>query len=182
MSYTQFQIMPEIIKNGGPISDNQLKAGGTADWYAGCLLRETTSGTVVSAPADLTSDADAIAATGALKYLALKDYDYSVEGSVFVPVQEILTTTVFRGQFCNDATPSGDTYAAQAVIGDQYGLAWDKDLHVWAVNVDETSTKLVEIVGIAPNTHWYKEHTTDQYGIVYFKFIASVLQTAPDAA
>lgn len=180
MARTEFQFPPRIVKNGGPITSDVYKAyyssGATSeDWYKGQPLSLRDDGTVT-----LATDSSGIGTGGAnVRFIALTDHDSSAEGeSVFVTVQEITQDTVFEGQL--NASSTGDTTPVQAMIGDRYDVVLDTSApYGWGPDVDDTTNPACEIVDVEPNWQWMRNSATEDYGLVRFKFLESIIETAP---
>lgn len=177
MARTEGQIKPRIVKNGGPITNLSYKSyysSGAAgeDWEAGDWLQLRDDGTVTK-----STDSSGIGTGGTnVRFIALSDHDSSAEGkSVFVPVQAITQDTVFRGQL--GASSTGSTIPVQAMIGNRYDVTAINSTLV--VDVDDTTNPCVEITDVEPNWNPFKSESSESYGMVEFKILPSVLETAP---
>lgn len=147
----------------------QANAGG-GDWSAGDFLRITSD----TGECEITDVADSDD-TGGIALYALKDYDASEDGDgIFVPVFRIAEDTVFCQQIAS-GTP------AQSDVGGIRTL----DLTSGKMAPTATASKgVVTVYDIALNKKWMysSEDICGEYGLIYFKINASIINAARTAA
>jgi len=162
MALTSANIMPRMVSGAGPIVANTWNGdGATTIYYPGMLLKKTSSGTVE--PAVEALGIHAIYA-GPLT---------SAATSAKVVIREITENTRFLCQL------DSATNAAQAHIGDQYGINIASG--VWSVDLTDTTAPDVEVTNIWDNSFDYDSSANESgnYGFIEVKVMKSNIDIAP---
>ena len=165
MALSAITFNPWVVELGSAtINDDQWVGDGSTDLAAGEFVRLNEAGQIV-AWTDAAVTAPAI---------NMKTYDASVEGAAYWPILILAEDTVLAGQLNSATAPQTSD------IGDDRDLVISAQTYplpdLWAVDAT-TSNSNVIITGIWKNDHPY--HTghdfAGAYGIVYFKFLSSVI-------
>lgn len=171
-----------IVKGGGPITNDVYKAGATATWRAGSLLK-LSGGSLV--PVKNTSGGAAgvttadTGASNARLFIALDDHPTA--SAEFVSVQEILPDTVLELQVCasssNNHTPAnvvkGQTYAAYQLQDTQTPIAQGSG--VIGLDRDVTTNGFLNVIDVESNWNPHKVQPSTAYAKVWAKVIRSIL-------
>ena len=173
MAKLAITVQARIVKNGGPITSEVWKGDGSNVWKKGKLLK-AANGTVApvlilgSSPATL--DTDDTGTANAKLFIALSDVDSAT--SEFVPVQEIKSDTILQVRL--GASSSTDPKAATALKGDVYAL-YQLATGIWAVDVDNTTKPVVQVVDIEQDFDPYAPGNGADYGRVWVKVLSAIL-------
>ena len=165
---TGYMLQLNIVKQRAGSRSHSGVIRGTDDdtFETGAILTLKANGRAATLPVTIDGDID-----DPVKYLALADFDG--DATEYVSLEEIDSDTVLACQ-CYTSTVTADD------IGKQGYLLQDATSGHYAVLIDDEDPS-IEIVDVEPNFQPYGKGVTDDYNIVWFKFLDAVLDIAPQA-
>ena len=187
MAKLAITVAPRAVRNGGPITKDVYKSHATQLWTTGALLKLASG--LLQPVVDTSAGGAEIdtddTGTGVRLFLALENH--LTAGSVFVAVQEIKADTELELQLLASSTTDpttanvskGSSYvgyqltgASQVIDGTTYTI---HGRGVWGLDVDDTTTPILNITEVSSNSEPFDPDSTDDYATVWAKVLSAVL-------